>query len=93
MLETYPPSVHQWSSVQQQSIISEFRLLIEREFSDDSEDEEYKPDKILEEEDDEYDEDESKCTDMNKSQEIEGEIENEMDCDENKAVTGIDDKV
>ncbi|XP_050444366.1 GON-4-like protein [Adelges cooleyi] len=84
MLKTYPPSVHQWSPNQQQSIISECRLLIEQEFPDDSEDEEYQPDKNLDEEDEEDDDDESKCTEVNKSFDTEGDVDN--DCENSEPI-------
>jgi len=66
MLKAYPSTQH-WSLNQQKSIISECRLLIEKEFADDSEDEEYQPDKTLDDDDEEYDDFESKITEMNKS--------------------------
>lgn len=90
MLKSYPPSVHQWSSNQQNSMISECRLLIEKEFPDDSEDEEYCPDKNLEDdEEEEYDDEESKFSEMNKSSfETDGEIEND-----NNSVLSLNDKV
>lgn len=67
MLKTYPSSVDQWSQNQQQSIISECRSLIDKEFPDDSEDEEYKPDPQIEDDyDDDYD-DILKCTTIQSS--------------------------
>lgn len=89
MLKSYPASVHQWSSNQHQSIISECKLWIEQEFSDDSEDEEYQPDKTIEEEDEEYDDDESKCTENNKS----FETENDTDNNTSVPVTSFSEKV
>lgn len=91
MLKAYPPMVgHQWSqNQQQQSITSECRLLIEKEFPDDEEDEEYYPDKNLEEDDEDDYDDESKCTENNKSLEIEGETENDTDVGENKTLTDV----
>lgn len=86
MLKTYPPSVHQWSTNQQESIISECRLLIEKEFPEDSEDEEYCPPKALDYEDD----DESKCTENNKSFDTEGEQESNAD---NKTLIAANDQV
>lgn len=93
MLKTYPPSVHQWSPNQQQSIISECRLLIEKEFADDSEDEEYRPDKTLEDDDDDDDDEEFKCTEINKLIEMENITENDADISENNTVVGLIDKV
>lgn len=90
MLKTYPPSVHQWSINQQESIISECRLLIEKEFPEDSEDEEYHPDKALDYEEDDDDDDESKCTEINKSFEVEGEPENDVN---NRTIVASNDKV
>jgi hypothetical protein len=87
---TYPP---QLSPIQQQPIISESecRLLIEKEFPDDSEDEEYHPDKTLEEEEDDDYDDESKCTEINKSFETDCEAESSVNIKE-KAVV-LNDKV
>lgn len=82
MLKTYPPSVQQNSTIQQESIISECRLLIEKEFPDDSEDEEYHPGKLLDYEDDDD-------TEINKSL----ETENDADNSENKTIFGSNDKV
>ncbi|VVC37508.1 Hypothetical protein CINCED_3A013548 [Cinara cedri] len=67
MLKTYPSSVDQWSQNQQQSIISECRSLIDNEFPDDSEDEEYKPEPQIE---DDYDDDDEifKCTTIESSE-------------------------
>lgn len=91
MLKSYPPSAQQWSSNQQNSIISECRLLIEKEFPDDSEDEEYRPDKNLEDdEEEEYDEDESKFSEANKSFGTDGDVENNVD---NNSVLCLNDKV
>lgn len=90
MLKTYPPSVHQWSTNQQESIISECRSLIEKEFPEDSEDEEYCPPKALDYEDDDDDDDESKCTEINKSFDTEGEPENDAD---HKTIIASNDQV
>jgi len=91
MLKDYPPSVQQWSPFQQQSIISECRQLIEKEFNDDSEDEEYCPDKSLEGEDFD-DDDDSKCTEINKSFD-EIEVENSLDSSKSKFAVDSNDKV
>ncbi|XP_025419428.1 uncharacterized protein LOC112689793 [Sipha flava] len=82
---TYPP---QLSPIQQQPIISESecRLLIEKEFPDDSEDEEYHPDKTLEEEEDDDYDDESKCTEINKSFETDCEAESSVNIKEKAVV-------
>jgi len=89
MLNTYPTSVHQWSTNQQQSILSECTSFIEKEFPDDSEDEEYHPDKLFEEEEDEYDDDEFKLTEVNKSL----DTENDQDINENKTAVDVNEKV
>jgi len=89
MLNTYPTSVHQWSTNQQQSIVSECTSLIEKEFPDDSEDEEYHPDKMFEEEEDEYDEDEFKLREVNKS----FDTENDLDIGDNATVVDVNVKV
>lgn len=91
MLKNYPASVHQWSPYQQQSIISECRLLIEKEFPDDSEDEEYHPEKTLDEEDEFDDDDESKCHEINKSFGTEGEVGNDLE--DNTSMIDINDIV
>lgn len=85
MLNTYPTFAHQWSTSQQQSILSECTSLIEKEFPDDSEDEEYHPDKMFEEEEDEYDDDEFKLKEVNKS----FDMENDPDIGDNKTVVDI----
>ncbi|CAI6353935.1 unnamed protein product [Macrosiphum euphorbiae] len=82
MLNTYPTS---GSTNQQQSILSECTSLIEKEFPDDSEDEEYHPDKMFEEEEDEYDDDEFKLTEVNKS----FDTENDQDITDNKTVVDV----
>jgi len=83
MLNTYPTSTHQLSTNQQQSILSECTSLIEKEFPDDSEDEEYRPDdKMFEEEEDEYDDDEFKLREVNKS----FDTENDLDIGDSKTV-------
>lgn len=90
MLNTYPTSVHQFSTNQQQSILSECTSLIEKEFPDDSEDEEYHPDdKMFEEEEDEYDDDEFKLREVNKSL----GTENNLDISNNKTVVDVNSKV
>lgn len=78
------PTAHQWSTNQQQSILSECTSLIEKEFPDDSEDEEYHPDKMFEEEEDEYDDDEFKIREVNKS------IDTEHDLDISDNTTAVD---
>jgi len=85
LLKAYPPSAQQWSLNQQQSIISECRLLIEKEFAEDSEDEEYKPDKILDDED--VDDVKSKFIEINKA------IETNNDYDVDKTTVELNDKV
>ena len=82
MLNTYPTS---GSTNQQQSILSECTSLIEKEFPDDSEDEEYHPDKMFEEEEDEYDDDEFKLTEVNKS----FDTENDQDISDNKTIVDV----
>ncbi|XP_015373341.1 PREDICTED: MATH and LRR domain-containing protein PFE0570w-like isoform X2 [Diuraphis noxia] len=83
MLNTYPTFAPQLSINQQQSILSECSSLIEKEFPDDSEDEEYHPDdKMFEEEEDEYDDDEFKSKEVNKS----FDTENDPDISDNKTV-------
>jgi len=87
MLKEYP-SAQQWSLNQQKSIISECRLLIEKEFADDSEDEEYQPDKTLDDDDEDYDDFESKVTEINKPFEIEN------NCNDDHTITvELNDKV
>lgn len=87
---TYPP---QLSPNQQQPSISESecRLLIEKEFPDDSEDEEYHPDKTAEEEDDDDDDDESKYVEINKPLKKKFKTENCVNINENAIV--LNDKV
>jgi len=89
MLNAYPTSAHQWSTNQQQSILSECTSLIEKEFPDDSEDEEYHPDKMFEEEEDEDDDDEFKLKEVNKS------FDTEIDSDitDNKTIVDLNEKV
>lgn len=89
MLNTYPTSAHQWSTNQQQSILSECTSLIEKEFPDDSEDEEYHPDKMFEEEEDEDDDDEFKLKEVYKS------LDTEIDSDitDNKTIVDLNEKV
>jgi len=90
MLNTYPTSDHQLSTNQQQSILSECTSLIEKEFLDDSEDEEYHPDdKMFEEEEDEYDDDEFKLRKVHKS----FDTENNIDISNNKTVVDVNSKV
>jgi len=89
MLNTYPTSVHQRSTNQQKSILSDCTSLIEKEFPDDSEDEEYHPDKMFEEEEDEDDDDEFKLREINKS----FDTENDLDISDNKTVVDINFKV
>ncbi|XP_060847598.1 uncharacterized protein LOC132927152 [Rhopalosiphum padi] len=88
MLNTYPTSAHQWSTNQQQSILSECTSLIEKEFPDDSEDEEYHPDKMFEEEEDEDDDDEFKLKEINKS----FESENDPETNDNKTIADLNEK-
>jgi len=86
MLNTYSTS---GSTNQQQSILSECTSFIEKEFPDDSEDDEYYPDKMFEEEEDEYDDDEFKLTEVNKS----FDTENDQDITDNKTVVDVNVKV
>ncbi|CAI6371506.1 unnamed protein product [Macrosiphum euphorbiae] len=85
MLNTYPTS---GSTNQQQSILSECTSLIEKEFPDDSEDDEYYPDKMFEEEEDEYDDDEFKLTEVNKS----FDTENDQDISDNKTIVDVNEE-
>jgi len=68
---------------------SECMSLIEKEFPIDSEDEEYHPDKMFEEEEDEYDDDEFKLSEINKSI----SAENDLHINDNKTVVDVNVKV
>lgn len=70
-------------------MLSECTSLIEKEFLDDSDDEEYHPDKTFKEEEDEYDDDEFKLTEVNKSL----DTENDSDINENETVVDVKEKV
>ncbi|XP_025191042.1 GON-4-like protein [Melanaphis sacchari] len=88
MLNNYPTSTHQLSTNQEQSILSECKSLIEKEFPDDSEDEEYHPDKMFEEEEDEDDDDDFKSREVNKS----FDTENDPDISDNKTIVDVNEK-
>lgn len=92
MLKTNPSSEYKDTSV-----TSECQLLIENEFLDDSDDEEYTPHKEedydKDEDDDDDDDNETKCTSINSSFEVEVNDENCISISENETMINSNDKV